>query len=327
MAETNTKTTANEEKSGLIDPMRRMLLSTIGSTVALAACAAGDEVEAKEDKEEVFSSYNRMRDFTNGEMDGRPWVSDKLGNFDLEDPVDNNLVKLKMTNNLVGKRTYIPMIVRMHLAREETPGGLLFGAAGMFTWQLQEPDPTEFPNLPDGTIVSRSMFTSRYLDPKDMEPVDRLLNPYNGKMMEVEDNIFAENFLIYPNGGGKFVEEPQFSNDDPNEPKFANIKKWGDELILFNGGVYSDPGIHQPRYTENMWRCDYNDVMDPGKTLIPMSYAFNSTKKAYEKPWAGYTTEDRDLMISLSVGKKVHSVEDIPDFHRRVMVKKYPNRV
>lgn len=321
--------TKEQNQTSEIDPMRRMIMGAMGTTLALAACSAGDEANAKEKEKKSgdFNAYDRMRQFDNGELDGKPWVSKKFGNFDLDDPVDNNLAKLKMTNNLLGKRTYIPMIVRMHLARENVPGGLLFGTAGMFTWQLQEPDPVEFPDAPEGTVVSRSMFTSRYLDPETMEPVDKLLNPYNGTMMEIEDNNFAENFLIYPKGGAKFVEEPQFADDDPSKPKLSNMKKWGDDLILFQGGVYSKPGNHQPRFTENMWRCNYNDVMDPNKTLIDMSYAFAGANKAYEKPWAGYAEDDHDLLIDLAIGKKVHSVEDIPEFHRRVMVSKYPDRV
>ena len=310
-----------------IDPVRRMFVAALGTGAAMSALTTGGKARAQEDGGETFNAYERMREFKAGEMDGKPWVATKHGNFDLDDPTDNNLAKLKMTNNLVGSRTYIPMIVRMHLAREQQPGGLLFGIAGMFTWQLQEPDAEEFPNLPEGTIVSRSMYTSRYLDPDTMEPTERLMNPYNGKMMEVEDNIFAENFHIFPKGSGRFVEEPQFANDDPDRPQLSLFKQWGDELVLFLGGVYSEPGKHQPRFTENIWRSDYRDVMDPDRSLIPMNYAFSGANKAFEKPWAGYTEADSDLLIDLAVGKKVHSVDAIPDYHKRVLLEKYPERL
>lgn len=313
-----------------VDPVRRMFVAAFSAGAAMSALGAGKRAHAQDEQDEeaaTFNAYERMREFKAGEMDATPWVAPKLGNFDLDDPIDNTLAKLKMTNNLVGSRTYIPMIVRMHLAREDQPGGLLFGIAGMFTWQLQEPDPEEFPDLPDGTVVSRSMYTSRYLDPDTMEPAERLENPYNGKMMDIEDNIFAENFLIFPKGGGRFVEEPQFADDDPDRPKLSLFKKWGDELVLFLGGVYSKPGKHQPRFTENIWRSNYRDVMDPERTLIDMNYSFAGANKAFEKPWAGYTEADSDLLIDLAVGKKVHSVDDIPDFHKRVLLERYPDRI
>jgi hypothetical protein len=313
-----------------VDPVRRMFLAALGTSAAMAALSAGEKAraqDAQDGESETFNAFNRMREFKGNELSGKPWVAPKLGNFDLEDPVENNLAKLKMTNNLVGSRTYIPMIVRMHLAREEQPGGLLFGIAGMFTWQLQETDPEEYPDVPEGTIASRSMYTSRYLDPDTMEPAERLKNPYNGKMMEIQDNIFAENFLIFPKGGGRFVEEPQFANDDPDRPKLSLFKKWGDELVLFLGGVYSKPGNHQPRFTENIWRSNYDDVMNPDKGLIDMNYSFAGANKAFEKPWAGYTEADSDLLIDLAVGKKVHSVDDIPDYHKRVLLEKYPDRI
>lgn len=317
-----------KQQQSQVDPIRRMLLSTFGSTLALAACAGGDEAAAQEKKNETFNAYNRMRGFEDGELDsGTPWVASKQGNFDLEDPIDNNLARLKMTNNLVGERTYIPMLVRLYLAREQQPGGILLGAAGMFTWQLQEPDPKEFPDAPKGSCVLRSLFTSRVLEPETMEPADRFENPFNGKMMDVEDNIFGENFITYPLGGTRFIEEPQFQNDDPTTPKFAKFKKWGDELVLFQGGTYSEPGNHQPRFTENMWRSNYKDVMDPEKSLIEMNYSFSGANKAFEKPWAGYTEDDHNLLIDLAIGKKAHSINDIPDFHKRVVIEKYPDRI
>jgi len=325
-------TLANPEHTAdSVDPTRRMVVAAFAGAAALAGCSDIESANAndakKGEKEEVFNAYNRVKSFTNGEMDGTPWVAKKTGNFDLEDPIDNRLARLKMTNSLIGKRTYIPMITRLVVGREQFPGGVVLGAAGMFTWQLQEPDPAEFGDLPEGTALMRSMFTTAYLDPETMEPVDTLTNPVNGKTMTIEDYIFVENFLSFPKGGSRFVEERQFSDDDPDKPKKSLIKAWGDELVLFAGGTYSKPGKHQPRFTENMWRCDKNAVMDPDQTLIETAYSFIGANKAYEKPWMGYGVDDKDMLFSLAIGKKVHSPEDIPDFHKRVLVEKHPDRV
>jgi hypothetical protein len=232
-----------------------------------------------------------------------------------------------MTNNLVGKRTYIPMFVRLMLGREDNPGGPLLGGAGMFTWQLQVPDPKQFPGLPAGTVLMRSMYTARYLDPATMEPTNKLLNPYNGKMMELEDSLFVENFLSFPKGGSRDLEELQFANDEPDAVKPRLIKKWGDELVLFQGGTYQEPGKHQPRFTENMWASKHKDVMNPDVPLVETTYSFSAVNKAYEKPWAGYSVRDKDILCTLAYGKKVHRPEDIPDFHKRVLVEKYPDRL
>lgn len=314
------------------DPMRRMVLTALAGVVGAAATSAGtrtaraDDAE-QEGEEKVFNAYERQKRFVNGEMDGKPWTGDKTGNFDLKDPYDNRLAKLKMTNNLIGKRTYVPMLTRQLIAREDLPGGLLLGAASMFTWQLQVPDPAVFPDLPAGTALMRSMFTSVYLDPNTMEPTKTLNNPFNGKTIELEDYIFVENFLSFPLGGSRFVEELQFSNDNPNAPKPSMIKTWGDDLVLFSGGIYSKPGKHQPRFTENTWRSSARDVMDPEVSLVETNYNFMGINKAYEKPWAGYTMADTDSLCSLATGKKVHSPEDIPDFHKRVLLERHPDRL
>lgn len=313
------------------DHTRRMLLGALGSAASVLALGPTQKANAqpteRKSEEGIFNAYNRTKAFDNNEMNGTPWVADQLGNFDIEDPVQNNLAKLKMTNNLVGERTYIPMLIRLMIGREQQPGGPFLGAAGMFTWQLQEPDREQFPDVPEGTVVSRSMYTSRYLDPATMEPVEQLLNPFNGVMMEVEDQLFIENFLLYPKGGAMLIEEPQFVNDDPDVPKVKQMKKWGDELVLFQGGVYDEPGIHQPRFTENMWASPYDDVMNPDVPLVDTRYTFTGLNKAYEKPWAGYSTADNDIICDLAYGKKVHSVDALPDFHKRVMAERYPDRL
>lgn len=313
------------------DPMRRIFMTAMAggaAMIGLSGCAtASAATKGQKLPPSVFNAYDRTKYFVDGEMDGTPWIAPQLGNFDLEDPRQNHLAKLKMTNNLIGKRTYIPMIIRLMIAREDLPGGPLLGAAGMFTWQLQVPDPKVFPNLPEGSCILRSMYTSRYLDPATMEPVEYLKNPFNGKMMRLEDNVFVENFINFPLGGASFLEEPQFANDDPKAPKPKLFKRWGDDLILFQGGVYSEPGKHQPRLTENMWVSPYADVMNPNVGLVDMRYNFTGVNKAWEKPWAGYTMQDQDLLQDLAYGRKVHSVDDIPDFHKRVLVEKYPDRV
>ena len=33
------------------------------------------------------------------------------------------------------------------------------------------------------------------------------------------------------------------------------------------------------------------------------------------------------MLVDSAIGKKFHRVEDIPDFHKRVLVEKYPDRV
>jgi hypothetical protein len=197
----------------------------------------------------------------------------------------------------------------------------------MFTWQLQEPDPIQFPTLPKGTVIMRSMYTAVYLDPATMERADSVRNPFNGKLMKLEDYTFVENFISFPLGGSAFVEEPQFANDGPNKVKKTLFKKWGDDLVAFMGGVYKDPGEHQPRFTENMWAAPYADVMNPDKHQVDTRYTFMGVNKAFEKPWAGYALGDEDLLMDLAYGRKVHSVDAIPDFHKRVLVERHPDRL
>ena len=310
---------------------RRTLLAGIGGAVSLAAAcstqAIGQVAEA-EDEEEVFNSWERTKSYTNNEMDsGTPWVAPKLGNFDLTDPYDANLARIKIMNNLIGERSYCAMILRSNIGGETNPGAVLYGGFALFSWQMQAIDPEEFPGLPEGTAIQRAQYTCVYVDPQTMEPAEQVLNPLNGKMMRMEDYMVVEQFLWVPMGGGGFVEEPEMMNDDPNTPKMPHVRAWGEEVVLTGDGIYRNPGTHQPRFTSAMWRSGKGHIMDPDRHLESAIYPHGSASKAYEKPWTGYTPDDEIIMTTLASGMKCHTVDDIPDTHKRLILEKYPDRI
>lgn len=315
---------------------RRMVLAATAGTAGLAAITAagcseakeGADTQTKDEEEKVFNSWERTKSFKNNEMDsGTPWVAAKQGNFDLEDPYEANLARLKIINNLVGERTYVPMVLRAMAGRSEQPGGVMYGGYALFTWQLQVPDPKEFPWVPEGTALQRAQYSCVYVNPETMEPVKETLNPITGKMMPLNDYIFVENFLWFPNGGVGFVEEPEMANDDPNKVKMPHVRALGDDVILTGDGVYKNPGKHQPRFTMAMWRASKDYIMDPDRPLDNSYYSHQGLTKAYEKPWTGHTIDEDVIIGSLASGKKVHSVDEIPDTHKRLILEKYPDRV
>lgn len=307
---------------------RRMLLGGMAGVAGLTALSTTACAQEEEAEEEVFNSWERTKSYENNEMDsGTPWVAPKRGNFDLTSAYEANLARLKVINNLVGERTYLPMVLRAIAGRSEKPGGVMYGGYAFFTWQLQAPDPEEFPGLPEGTAIQRAQYTCVYVDPKTMEPVRETLNPLTGKMMPLEDYLFVEQFFWYPNGGVGFVEEPEMANDDPNAEVMPKIQPLGDDMLLTGDGVYGNPGKHQPRFTMALWRAPLDHIMDPNSSLGAGFYSHQGVSKAYEKPWTGHTVDEDVIIGTLASGKKTHSLDDVPDVHKRLILERYPDRV
>ena len=230
---------------------RRSALKTLGGLMGLGIAtsfAMGGRVAAQQE-----ASGLANRSFSQKELQGKPWIPSKLGNFNLRDPWENRLAAMKATNNLIGAKTYVPMISRALLGPPGTAGAPLYGHVGLWTWQLQEPDPAEFPDAPAGSFVQRAMFTGAILSPYTYERVDSVYNHVLDKDVEAEDSLFAESYVFYPKGGATSVDRPEFMDDDPELLKSLRpFVRFGDEVTMFVDGIFHNEGPHQPGYYNAM---------------------------------------------------------------------------
>jgi hypothetical protein len=271
------------------------------------------------------------RDFTAEEMKLPPAVFDmsERGNFKLNETLGNRMATLKATNNLSGKKTYIAMFSRVYLGPQGRAGAAMFGHLGLWTWQLQWPDPKAFPNVPKGTVIQRALFTGIILDPWSYEPARKLYNPYLKKEVEASDSLFAESYLFYPNGGGSSLDRPQFM-DSPETLK--NVRRtphvrWGDKIAFTLEGLFQNEGPHQPRMDGSIWTGDYKSLMDPKTDLVTFDYNFAGLMRAWERPWIGVGPDDQAQLLWNVKGTKLHSVDDLPEVMKQHLVRKYPDRV
>jgi len=299
---------------------RRMLFKGVGG--ALGAFWLGGEAQAQQ-----AASGLSKRDI---DMNGNPAVFDaaERGNFDLEDPKGNRLATLKVTNNLVGKKTYVAMMGRVFLGPQGKAGAAIHGFLGLWTWQLFWPDPKEHPNAPPGTVQQKAMYTGVMTDPTTFKPAAKVYNHYLKKEVETKDSAFAESYLLFPKGGGTSIDRPEFMDSDSVRKSQLNpYVRWGNDLSIYLTGIFQNEGPNQPRMDGSCWTSDYKRVMDPKDELVTTDYNFAGLMRAWERPWIGIGKDDNAQILFNTKGTKVHSVDDFPDIVKEYLVKKYPDRV
>lgn len=305
---------------------RRSALKSIGGLVGLGVATSLAVGGRAFGQQEASGLSNRS--FSQKELQGVPWVAPKFGNFNLRDPFENRLAAMKATNNLIGEKTYVPMISRALLGPQGSGGAPLYGHVGLWTWQLQQCNPSEFPDAPEGSFVQRAMFTGAILDPYTYKRVDTVYNHVLDKEVEVEDSLFAESYVFYPKGGATSVDRPEFMDDDPELLKSLRpFIRFGDDVTMFVDGIFHNEGQHQPRMDTSAWTLPWADFDDPDTHLSTTDYNFAGLMRAWERPWIGFEKGDDTQILWNVKGRKVHSVNDIPDIVMENLVAKYPDRV
>ena len=305
---------------------RRRLLKGFGAL--MGASLVGSAFISEQAYAQQAASGLMNRSLSQKELQGEPFVFDEHGPFDMDDSQGNYAATFKITNNLIGAKTYVPMFSRVLIGPQGKPGSVIHGHIGMWTWQLQKPDKELAKKIPEGSFIQRALFTGMILDPFTYEPVDRVYNKYLDKEVNTEDSVFAESYIFFPNGTIASIDRPEFMSDpDEKEPKKKTYVRWGDEISIFLDGIFQNTGPNQPRMDTSTWTTSYKDLMNPNKALIKTDYNFAGLMRAWERPWMGVGKDDDTQLLWNVKGTKMHSVDDMPKLILDNIVKKYPDRV
>ena len=321
----------SSEPTGQVDINRRSLLKTAGVAGALGPVMMGMSfggAQAQED--EIISSDDLPKHF--GEKKGTPGVVDFTPPFNLKDPLENWYATLKISNNLIGAKTYVPMYTRSYVLPQGKPASPLFATMGFWTWIIQIPDREEFPNYKEGQLVQRALYTGRTLHPWSFEPVDEIYNPVLDKMVKTELSLSGESYLMTPLGGGESMERDAFRDANQyTKDRIANgglpTFRWGEDVSIILAGIFQGEGSFQPRADSSIWTVNYNDLMNPEKHLIESDYNFTGIQRARGRKWLGFDDDDPTQMMWNVKGRKVHSIDAFPDEIREWALTDHPDRI
>lgn len=293
------------ERFGVAATMSSLMLSSSGRT-AHAQTAGKQPPAASTDLPRFF-----------GDKKGEPGVLDFTPPFNLKNPVDNWHAVMKVTNNLIGVKSYVPMYTRAFILPVNKPAIPIYGHMGFWTWVLQKPDPVDFPEAKEGQLVQRALYTGRTLHPWTYEPVEEVLNPITDKMVKTELSYSGASFLITPEGGLDYLDRDEFGSRD--DYVSARIKNGGvptirmnDKISILLADIRRGEGDFQPRGDTSFWTVNYDDLMDPDTHLIKTEYTLSGIQRARVQTWLGLDDDDPTQLMWGLRGEKVFSVDDFP---------------
>ncbi|WP_394728716.1 hypothetical protein [Altererythrobacter sp. GH1-8] len=238
-------------------------------------------------------------------------VFGKSGNFDLDNPRDRLLARIKINASLTGKRVYLWNMSRhMFCEPGKPPYQILAELEAMTIW-IDAPE--------EGATAGKigALFTRTPVDPATFEPISSYDNPYTGKTVKLEDTLF---------GGNGFPVDPEVAEPNIVFQQHRPHYRMGDEFSIVNFDPDKEPGEHQPKVDSAVLTANYADVMDPSTGSADCNYSFAANFPADRYRWADVAKGDPSKIFTLKVGKKVSSLNDVPPEFQRTLIAQYPER-
>ena len=103
--------------------------------------------------------------------------------------------------------------------------------------------------------------------------------------------------------------------------------RFGDEVAFVLAGLFQGEGDYQPRADSSWWTTNYAQLIDPDQPLVETRYNFTGLMRAWERPWLGVEKPDQTQLLWAVEGRKVHSIDRIPDLLHKHVLSKYDDRV
>jgi hypothetical protein len=236
----------------------------------------------------------------------------RTGNFDLDDPAERLLARIKVTASLTGERTSIYSVSRYMMAPPGRPSYQLFAEFDVRTiWIEPAPDSQSLPR-------TRALFTKIPVDPVTFEPIKDYYNPYIGKTLPVQPVLYAGAGLPIDLCGS--TPDIIYQQDKPHY-------RLGDDIVFVNFDPRNEDGPIQPHTDSAMLRVNFADLMNPAKGWVEAEYTIAAVRKASAYPWSGVQKGDEAQMLSMKMGRKVGRRQDLPPEFLRIFSSKFPDRI
>lgn len=317
-----------------IQPTRRGFLAKAGLASAVGGLiAAQDILSSASAKEKVISQtvseHARPTTHDPSVFKLKRWTPTKTGNFNLADPLDNHYAFAKVQANLAGEYTWLAQYGWIIIAPPNEPAFPFLGrvtVAKVFATPTSE----EYaPKVGDHDYMIWGTFTTTHVDPRNFEPVEKILNPYTGNVIDVPTLHYADKLVIrlgqsivVPGIDPAFYTQP-WDAEGGFSQHFIDA---GDEISYTVLGSQQESGPHQPRCDVGYWTAKRRDLMDSSLRAINVRRDYSVIQKMTEYPWYGAEAGDPAQLLVHLTGVKTHDTQELPSFVKSLILDRFSER-
>ncbi len=251
------------------------------------------------------------------------WVPKKAGNFDLRNPRDNHLAFAKVQANLAGGYSWLANYGWIVMAPPGKPAFPILGRLLLSQIFITPATPDLAPDPGPDDYVMWGTFSTVYVDPRSFEPVSRILNPYNGKMIDVPKVDYADKLafrvgksILVPGVDPAFYTQP-WDRDGGFSQHFIDT---GENISYTVLGASQQDGAHQPRCDIGFWTVTRADLINSRKRSIDTQRDYSATFKVSEYAWYGVEKGDPAQLLVHMDGLKTHDIRKLPSMIRKYVL-------
>lgn len=296
----------------------------------LAAMDVFSSASAEEEAVSQTVSEHRRRTTHDPSVFELPrWTPDKTGAFNLADPLDNHFAWAKVQANLAGEYSWLAQYGWILIAPPNEPAYPFLGRIALAKIFVTPTNESFAANIGEHDYMIWGTFTTIHVDPRTFEPVDRILNPYTGKVIDVPTLHYADNLvfrlgqsIVVPGVDPAFYTQP-WDADGGFSQHFIDA---GDEISYTVLGAAQKSGPHQPRCDVGFWSAKRSELMNPRLRAIDIRRDYSVIQKMSEYQWYGAEAGDEAQLFAHLTGAKVHDQRKLPGFVKTLILDRFASR-
>ena len=302
---------------------RRDLMIAFGGALTTTASIAGarDRDPGSGTEAAIYTPEGFERALPADALDGQRAIIQSPSRIDLDTAVGQRFARLKSIFSVDGDYSYSAIVTRHVLVPlDSTPFAVVNELEFNTTFITTAlPEGLIDLNSRDPQLVTlNSLYTRRFLDPVSMEPIDSIHLPQIDRTLSLTDTLFSFRFsmdLSRRTAAGAILQE--------NMPWY----RMGNNVHLTALAIPEATPSKPPRMDTSLYSVSGTALENVSVRRLNADYYYSASSSASLFGWTGYAPDDPVRINSSKAGIKVHTVDELPDLVKTMLIERYPDRL